>query len=90
MRTLLRFFAALAFAPAVVHAQAPLFDSVKVAHDVMIRVDISSSNFPRFDVNPGMGEPLGRNRRMVTQDNTVYHSARYPSHIVLPLAPAVR
>ncbi len=55
-----------------------------------IRVDISSSNFPRFDVNPGTGEPLGKNRRMVTQDNTVYHSARYPSHIVLPLAPAVR
>jgi putative CocE/NonD family hydrolase len=55
-----------------------------------IRVDISSSNFPRFDVNPGTGEPLGKNRRMVTQDNTVYHSARYPSHIVLPLAPGVR
>jgi putative CocE/NonD family hydrolase len=55
-----------------------------------IRVDISSSNFPRFDVNPGTGEPLGKNRRMVTQDNTVYHSAKYPSHIVLPLAPAVR
>ena len=53
-----------------------------------IRVDISSSNFPRFDVNPNTGEPLGRNRRMVTADNTVHHSARYPSHIILPLAPA--
>jgi hypothetical protein len=53
-----------------------------------IRVDISSSNFPRFDVNPNTGEPLGRNRRMVTADNTVHHSARYPSHITLPLAPA--
>ena len=37
-----------------------------------IRVDISSSNFPRFDVNPNTGEPLGRNRRMVTAENTVY------------------
>jgi uncharacterized protein len=53
-----------------------------------IRVDISSSNFPRFDVNPNTGEPLGRNRRMVTADNTVHHSARYASHIILPLAPA--
>lgn len=39
-----------------------------------IRVDISGSNFPRFDVNPNTGEPLGKNRRMVTADNTVYHS----------------
>ncbi len=55
-----------------------------------IRVDISSSNFPRFDVNPGTGEPLGKNRRMISQDNTVHHSATYPSHIVLPIAPARR
>ena len=53
-----------------------------------IRVDISSSNFPRFDVNPNTGEPLGRNRRMVTADIAVQHSATWPSHIVLPLAPA--
>ena len=53
-----------------------------------IRVDISSSNFPRFDVNPGTGEPLGKSRRLVLQDNTIHHSATYPSHIVLPLAPA--
>ncbi len=53
-----------------------------------IRVDISSSNFPRFDANPNTGEPLGRNRRVITADNTIHHSARYPSHIVLPIAPA--
>jgi len=53
-----------------------------------IRVDISSSNFPRFDANPNTGEPLGKNRRAVTADNTIHHSATYPSHIVLPLAPA--
>jgi putative CocE/NonD family hydrolase len=52
-----------------------------------IRVDISSSNFPRFDANPNTGEPLGKNTRMVTADNTIYHSAQYPSNIVLPLAP---
>jgi putative CocE/NonD family hydrolase len=53
-----------------------------------IRVDISSSNFPRFDANPNTGEPLGNNRRAMTADNTVHHSATYPSHIVLPIAPA--
>lgn len=53
-----------------------------------IRVDISSSNFPRFDVNPNTGEPLGKNRRMISTDITIQHSAIYPSHIVLPIAPA--
>jgi putative CocE/NonD family hydrolase len=48
-----------------------------------IRLDISSSNFPRFDVNPNTGEPLGQNRRAVSVDNTVYHSARYPTALSL-------
>ena len=43
---------------------------------------------PRFDVNPNTGEPLGRNRRMISTDITIQHSAMYPSHIVLPIAPA--
>ncbi|MCL0044505.1 CocE/NonD family hydrolase [Dehalococcoidia bacterium] len=50
-----------------------------------IRLDISSSNFPRFDVNPNTGEPLGRNTRVQVATNTVYHNTIYPSHIVLPL-----
>lgn len=52
-----------------------------------IRVDISSSNFPRWDVNPNTGEPLGKNRRMLEVDNTIYHSSQFPSHITLPLVP---
>jgi putative CocE/NonD family hydrolase len=50
-----------------------------------IRIDISSSNFPRFDVNPNTGEPLGQNRRFEEADNTVYHSPEFPSHVVLPI-----
>ena len=38
-----------------------------------IRLDISSSNHPRFDVNPNTGEPLGRDRRRAVADNTVFH-----------------
>jgi putative CocE/NonD family hydrolase len=52
-----------------------------------IRVDISSSNFPRFDVNPNSGEPLNEHRRMVTATNTLFHDKDHPSHIVLPVIP---
>ena len=52
-----------------------------------IRVDIASSNFPRFDVNPNTGEALGRHRRFVKADNTIYHDAARASHIVLPIVP---
>jgi uncharacterized protein len=50
-----------------------------------IRVDISSSNFPRFDVNSNTGEPLNDNRRIATAVNTIYHDAEHPSNIVLPV-----
>lgn len=50
-----------------------------------IRVDISSSNFPRFDVNPNTGEPLANHRSVKTCVNTIYHDADHPSHIVLPI-----
>ncbi len=50
-----------------------------------IRLDISSSNFPRFDVNPNTGEPLNQHRRTQTAINTIQHNAMYPSKIVLPV-----
>jgi putative CocE/NonD family hydrolase len=53
-----------------------------------IRLDISSSNHPRFDVNPNTGEPLGRDRRRVVADNTVFHESGRPSRVVLPLIPS--
>jgi uncharacterized protein len=53
-----------------------------------IRLDISSSNFPRFDVNPNSGDPLNRHRRMVVATNTVYHNRARPSRVVLPIIPS--
>jgi putative CocE/NonD family hydrolase len=53
-----------------------------------IRLDVSSSNFPRFDVNPNTGEPLGRDRRRVVAENTIFHDAARPSHITLPIIPS--
>jgi uncharacterized protein len=53
-----------------------------------IRLDVSSSNFPRFDVNPNTGEPLNDNKEWRIARNTVYMDERHPSHITLPLIPA--
>ena len=50
-----------------------------------IRLEISSSNYPRFDVNPNTGEPLGRHTRMITAENTIHHAAARPSAIHLPI-----
>ncbi|MCY4661585.1 MAG: CocE/NonD family hydrolase [Acidobacteria bacterium] len=55
-----------------------------------IRIDVSSSNFPRFDVNPNTGEPLGMHRRAVPADNSIHHETAYPSHVVLPLVAVTR
>lgn len=52
-----------------------------------IRLDISSSNWPRFDINPNTGEPLGLNTMTVKATNTIYHETAHPSHIVLPIIP---
>ena len=52
-----------------------------------IRLDVSSSNFPRFDVNPNTGAAPGRRRGTVAAQNAIYHDAEYPSHVVLPVVP---
>ena len=50
-----------------------------------IRVDVSSSNYPRFDYNPNTGEPIGLNTRQTVANNSVYFSQDYPSNIILPI-----
>ena len=50
-----------------------------------IRLDISSSNFPRFDVNPNTGEPLNDNRRWRIAENSVYFGGSHASQIILPV-----
>ncbi len=52
-----------------------------------IRLEVSSSNFPRFDPNPNTGEPLGRHTRTVPAENVIHHSAERPSALLLPLQP---
>ena len=50
-----------------------------------IRLDISSSNWPRFDVNPNTGGPLGLERSYQVAQQSVYHDADCPSRIILPI-----
>ena len=50
-----------------------------------IRLDISSSNFPRFDVNPNTGGDLGLERRYQVAEQAIYHDSGHSSHLVLPI-----
>lgn len=52
-----------------------------------LRVEISSSNFPRFDRNPNSGRRFGTDTILSTARQTIHHSPRYPSHILLPTIP---
>ena len=52
-----------------------------------LRVEISSSNFPRFDRNLNTGENAGSSSNFVKADNAVYHDARHPSALILPVVP---
>ncbi|MGD2201609.1 MAG: CocE/NonD family hydrolase, partial [Candidatus Bathyarchaeota archaeon] len=63
----------------------PTSNLFEVGH--RIRIDVSSSNYPRFDVNPNSGEPLGHGGRMITANQKVYHDAHNPSYVTLPIIP---
>jgi putative CocE/NonD family hydrolase len=52
-----------------------------------IRLEISSSNFPRFDRNPNTGGDIGRETRPVKALQRIYHDADMPSRLVLPIVP---
>lgn len=50
-----------------------------------LRVEISSSNFPRFDRNLNTGENSASGRKSVSAKNTVFHDAEHPSVLILPV-----
>jgi len=63
----------------------PVSNLFKAGH--RIRLDVSSSNFPRFDVNPNTGEPMGRHTHQVLAHNAVHLDDRRPSQVLLPIVP---
>jgi putative CocE/NonD family hydrolase len=50
-----------------------------------IRLEISSSNFPRFDRNPNTGHEFGVDDAIQNAHQTILHNETYPSHILLPV-----
>jgi hypothetical protein len=52
-----------------------------------IRLEITSSNFPRFDRNLNTGEDPATGTRMEKAQQNVYHSAKYSSYVLLPIIP---
>lgn len=48
-----------------------------------IRIEVSSSNFPRFDRNPNTGGPLAEETKLLKANQTIYHDRERPSQVVL-------
>ncbi len=53
-----------------------------------LRVDVTSSSFPRWSRNLNTGEDVGTGTRMQIAHQTVLHSSEYPSRVVLPVIPS--
>jgi uncharacterized protein len=52
-----------------------------------LRLEISSSNFPRFDRNPNTGGALATETLLLPAVQTIHHDGTYPSHVTLPIIP---
>jgi len=52
-----------------------------------LRLEVSSSNFPRFDRNMNTGEEQARASRMVKATNVIYHDKAHPSALIVPIVP---
>lgn len=52
-----------------------------------IRLEVASSNFPRFDRNLNTGERAATSSRMATATNSILHDKEHPSALVLPVIP---
>ncbi|GEL76481.1 CocE/NonD family hydrolase [Tenuibacillus multivorans] len=50
-----------------------------------VRIEVSSSAFPKYDRNLNTGAPLGKTSEMKVAHQTIYHSEDYPSAIILPI-----
>ena len=52
-----------------------------------LRLDVSSSNFPRFNRNLNTGENIATGTRMEIARQTILHSSEHPSRLILPIIP---
>ncbi|MBW2622572.1 MAG: CocE/NonD family hydrolase [Deltaproteobacteria bacterium] len=61
--------------------------SIQFGKGHRLRIDVSSSNFPRIDRNMNTGNPFGEDREGIPAMQTVFHDHTYPSYIDLPVIP---
>jgi putative CocE/NonD family hydrolase len=52
-----------------------------------IRLEVSSSNFPRFDRNLNSTKPNAEETRIIKAKQTVYHDRKYVSAVIMPVIP---
>jgi len=52
-----------------------------------IRLEVSSSNFPRFDRNPNTGGVIADSVQLQRATQTIYHDHEHPSHLLLMVTP---
>jgi putative CocE/NonD family hydrolase len=52
-----------------------------------LRVEVASASFPMFSRNLNTGGHNETETNFVTAEQTIYHSAEYPSHVLLPMIP---
>jgi len=52
-----------------------------------IRLEVASSNFPRFDRNLNTSESAATSAKWATATNTILHDAAHPSALLLPVVP---
>ena len=52
-----------------------------------IRLEVSSSNFPRYDRNPNTGEFIPTATKSKAANQKIFHSEKYPSQLILPIIP---
>jgi len=55
--------------------------------DHRIRLDVTSSNFPRWDRNPNTGHEFGADTELAVAHQTILHDREHPSYVVLPIVP---
>ncbi len=55
--------------------------------DHRIRLEVASSNFPRFDRNPNTGRPIADETQLLKAAQTVYHDREHRSFLLLPVVP---
>ena len=52
-----------------------------------LRLEVSSSNFPRFDRNPNTGHDFGVDAELAKAEQTILHDREHASHVLLPIIP---